>query len=140
MSKLIKLVISIFIGADIFVVAYLALSQLRHLMFGTGDIPGGGSALDMALFLLPLFIGYVCGDRLYYFLTYSERRAAKLKATQTLNQAKLETSVKAATSNEAKSSDAIWQDSGWDDSQLETDPSVETAHTASAQTRPNLTK
>jgi hypothetical protein len=118
MSKAIKLIISIFVGADIFVVSYLALSQLRHILFGTGDIPGGGSALDMALFLIPLFIGYVSGDRLYYFLTYSERRQAKLTAGLIKSQSPTPSAIATAgvTTNEEQSS--IWQDSNWDDSAL----------------------
>jgi hypothetical protein len=127
MSKAIKLIISIFVGADIFVVSYLALSQLRHILFGTGDIPGGGSALDMALFLIPLFIGYVSGDRLYYFLTYSERRQAKLAAGLTKSKPPTPSaSVVATTAGVAsglanpvhEEQPSIWQDSNWDDSAL----------------------
>src|SRR5688572_17819112 len=77
MGKFLKIIISIFVGLDVFVVAYLGLAQLRLMMFGEGQIPGGGSALDMALFLLPLFLAYIVGDRLFYFLTYTERRATR---------------------------------------------------------------
>jgi hypothetical protein len=119
MSKVVKLIISIFVGADIFVVSYLALSQLRHILFGTGDIPGGGSALDMALFLLPLFIGYMAGDRLYYFLTYSERRQAKLATNQKQpTPSAVVAAGIAATNPTHEERSSIWQDSNWDDSVL----------------------
>jgi hypothetical protein len=116
MAKPIKLVVSIFVGIDIFVFGYLALSQLRMALFGEGQIPGGGSALDMALFLIPVFVGYVAGDRLYYFLTYKERRAAKQQQSSTV----VTTTSTPNPSQENKEdaalvSASVWQDRGWDD-------------------------
>ena len=114
MPKLVKLAFSIFIGADIFVLAYLLFSQGRIALFGTGDIPGGGSALDMALFLIPAFIGYVSGDRLYHFLTYNERRQ---KSTQksTASEEQTNPTFPEQGVNQSNDNATIWQDAGWDD-------------------------
>ncbi len=80
MGKIAKLGLSVFVGLDIFVFAYTGLAQIRFMLFGEGAIPGGGSALDMALFLIPLFAGYLAGDRLFHFLNYKNRtKKARLK-------------------------------------------------------------
>ena len=81
MPKFLKIAICVFVAADIFVFAYFGLAQLRLNMFGQGAIPGGGSALDMALFLLPLFLAYVAADRLYHFLSYKGRQTAPQQIT-----------------------------------------------------------
>ncbi len=111
MSKPLKLILAIFIGVDIFVVSYLALSQLRFMLFGEGQIPGGGSALDMALFLIPIFVAYVAGDRLFYFLTYKERKAAKLQQLATTQ----EQAAHPQQDSAALVSGSVWQERGWDD-------------------------
>ena len=114
MAKPVKLLVSIFIGVDIFVFGYLALAQLRLALFGEGQIPGGGSALDMALFLIPLFAGYVAGDRLFHFLTYKERRAAKQLHSSTVVSP---TSTPSPSQKEDPDlvPASVWQDRGWDD-------------------------
>ncbi len=113
MPKTLKLIIAIFVGVDIFVFGYLTMSQLRVNLFGEGQIPGAGSAMDMALFLIPLFVAYVAGDRLYHFLTYKERRATRLQATQRPTTSPAKTSVPEQTP--ALVSGSVWQDQGWDD-------------------------
>ncbi|NWJ44552.1 MAG: hypothetical protein HXX08_01605 [Chloroflexi bacterium] len=107
MLKIVKLLVSIFIGLDVFVAAYYGLANLRVAVFGQGAIPGGGSAVDMAIFLLPVLIGYIAGDRLFYFLNYKERKAKWLANKQEQEKAKENNRVKAT---------GIWEDSGWDDS------------------------
>lgn len=116
MAKPIKLVVSVFVGVDIFVFGYLALAQLRLALFGEGQIPGGGSALDMALFLIPVFVGYVAGDRLYHFLTYRERRATQ-QAPSSSVVTPVSTTSPAQEEHEdsALVSASVWQDRGWDD-------------------------
>jgi len=103
MSKIVKLAISVFVGIDIFVMGWLGLAQLRFILFGTGAIPGGGSALDMALFLIPIFLGYLAADRLYHFLTYKERRE---RSGQKLEEAKTVTPLNQT---------AAWDERGWQD-------------------------
>ena len=105
MSKPVKLILSIFLGLDIFVAGWLGLANLRFILFGEGAIPGGGSALDMALFLLPAFLGYLAGDRLYYFLTYKERREKKRQ--QALAQSQ---TVQAQAAS-------AWEEGEWDDNE-----------------------
>lgn len=114
MAKPIKLLVSIFVGVDIFIFSYLTLARLRIALFGEGQIPGGGSALDMALFLIALFVAYVAGDRLYHFLTYKERRSAKKAASPSVTPSSTSSSApeKKATLVSAAS---VWQDRGWDD-------------------------
>jgi prolipoprotein diacylglyceryltransferase len=107
MNKVVKLVISIFVGFDIFFACWRGLAELRFALFGEGAIPGGGSALDMALFLIPIFIGYVAGDRLYYFLTYKERRE---KLRQQREAAKAAGPV--LNPNQVAS---LWEDGDWQD-------------------------
>ncbi len=125
MSKVIKLLISIFVGLDVFVACYFGLANLRVAMFGQGSIPGGGSAIDMAVFLIPLFIGYVAGDRLFYFLTYKERlETRRQKAAETLQAAK-----------ENPTTDSIWEDADWDDAAVTNNTRSESE--GSAQTLKN---
>jgi hypothetical protein len=107
-----KLLISVFVGVDVLVVCYWWLAQLRVALFGQGEIPGGGSAFDMAIFLLPLFLGWVAGDRLYYFLTYKERRAAR--SSQVMSHEQPDDKDKAEDS--AVVAGSVWEDRGWDDS------------------------
>lgn len=116
MNKTVKLLISAFVGLDIFVFSYVVLAQLRLSIFGTGAIPGGGSALDMALFLLPLFVGYVAGDRLYYFLNYKERKQ-KIEQQHEAERQQREAArkAKAATRAARPKPSAIWDDAGWDE-------------------------
>lgn len=107
MSKTLKLILSIFVGLDIFVVGWIGLAQLRFMLFGEGAIPGGGSALDMALFLLPAFFGYLAGDRLFYFLTYKERKEkARLRREQEQAKAAL---TPVALEDQA----SIWDEAEW---------------------------
>jgi hypothetical protein len=122
MPKLLKLAISIFIGFDLFVLAYLGLAQLRYQVFGQGEVPGIGSAFDMAIFLFPLLMGYVAGDRLYHFLTYRERKAANLRQAAQQPPPGPESPVEtgegewelAAGANRLLHKSA-WEDRGWDD-------------------------
>ncbi len=120
MPKLLKLAISIFIGLDLFVLGFYGLAQLRYQLFGTGEVPGIGSAFDMAIFLFPLLIGYVAGDRLYHFLTHRERQAARLKlAQETPPPPKEEPAGSGDWELAAGSSrllhSSVWEDRGWDD-------------------------
>ena len=114
MPKVVKLLLSIFVGLDIFVVGYFGLSQARFALFGEGQIPGGGSALDMALFLIPLFVGYVAGDRLYYFLTYKERkRVRQQKATAPVQSH--QTDERPSEPQQTPVGASVWEEGGWDD-------------------------
>jgi hypothetical protein len=106
MNRFWKLALSLFVAVDVFVFGFLGLSQLRFLIFGQGQIPGGGSAIDMAIFLVPLFLAWVAGDRMYYFLTYKERREAA-RAEAVARQAESAARPPAAAS--------VWDDDGWDD-------------------------
>ena len=121
MSKIIKLIVSIFVGIDIFFLGVLGLSQLRVALFGEGQIPGGGSALDMALWLLPLFVAYVAGDRLFYFLTYKERRAARLKLPEVPQKGRDDQEPHEDSPNEGEKAKAapvvasVWDEGGWQD-------------------------
>jgi hypothetical protein len=117
MSKVVKLLVSIFVGLDILAVSYFGLANLRVALFGKGEIPGGGSAIDMAFFLLPLFVAYVAADRLYYFLTYKERKEAQLKKVSEL-RANPETDPETAV-EEIPATASIWDDRGWDESGVE---------------------
>lgn len=113
MTKFWKIALSVFIGLDIFVFSYMVLSQLRFMIFGQGQIPGGGSAIDMAIFLLPIFLAWVAGDRLYYFLTYKERRE-KL-TTAPARSAALAAEVAEEESEETTAvGGSVWDDDGWD--------------------------
>lgn len=118
MSKPIKLLLAIFVGLDIFVVGFLGLSNLRITLFGQGQIPGGGSALDMALFLLPLFLGYLAGDRLYYFLNYKERRA-RLSQPSANNSRSLVKPDSARAESPAvvgpPAARSVWDEGEWDE-------------------------
>lgn len=104
-----KLLISVFIGLDVLVVCYWWLAQLRVALFGQGEIPGGGSAFDMAIFLIPLFLGWVAGDRLYYFLTYKERRAARVQQAPPPEQ------PGDRPEDPALVAGSVWEDRGWDE-------------------------
>ncbi len=125
MPKLLKLAISIFIGFDLFVLAYLGLAQLRYQVFGQGEVPGIGSAFDMAIFLFPLLMGYVAGDRLYHFLTYQERKAARLEQTSRTPPLPLEEPAVPGSAEEGEWEmaagatrlihNSAWDDRGWDD-------------------------
>ncbi len=110
MSKPLKLFLAIFVGLDVFIAGYFGLAQLRLNIFGEGAIPGGGSALDMALFLLPLFLAYVAADRLYYFLNYSHRQAARLAAQKQAQAAAQDQSLAATAGGQS-----VWDDDGWED-------------------------
>jgi hypothetical protein len=122
MPKLLKLAISIFIGFDLFVLAYLGLAQLRYEVFGQAEVPGIGSAFDMAIFLFPLLMGYVAGDRLYHFMTYRERKAARLRQATRKPPPAAEDPAEtaggewelAAGANHLLNNSA-WEDRGWDD-------------------------
>ena len=117
MSKTLKLILSIFVGLDIFVVGWIGLAQLRFMLFGEGAIPGGGSALDMALFLLPVFVGYLAGDRLYYFLTYKERKEkARLRREEEQTKAAV---TPVAVENQSQSS--IWDEADWQEGETTTE-------------------
>ncbi len=116
MSKVVKLLLSIFVGLDILAVSYFGLANLRVALFGKGEIPGGGSAIDMAFFLLPLFLAYVAADRLYYFLTYKERKEAQLKKASELS-ASSESDPERVVEKVPTAS--IWDDRGWDESGVE---------------------
>lgn len=125
MSKIVKILLSIFIGLDVFVAGFYLLAQLRVTMFGTGAIPGGGSAIDMAFFLLPLFVAWVAGDRFYFFLTYKERRARRLQNLAESSEAQahnLEDVVKHDPSPDKKPNTvvsmpagSIWDERNWDE-------------------------
>jgi len=123
MSKVVKLFVSIFVGLDILAVSYFGMANLRVALFGQGEIPGGGSAVDMVFFLIPLFLAYVAADRLFYFLTYKERKEARLKKASEL-RAGPETDHE-TTSEEASAKESIWDERGWDESKVE-----ETSQTA----------
>lgn len=107
-----KLLISVFVGVDVLVVCYWWLAQLRVALFGQGEIPGGGSAFDMAIFLLPLFLGWVAGDRLYYFLTYKERRATRQQPPTVSGPAQ---STEDTGQDPALVAGSVWDERGWDD-------------------------
>lgn len=112
MSKVWKLAGSVFVAIDVFIFTYLTLSQLRFMIFGQGQIPGGGSAIDMAIFLLPLFLAWVAGDRLYYFLSHKERRS-KLPQTSLATETNSESAAPNASS--------IWDDDDWEETRLKKD-------------------
>ncbi len=121
MAKPLKLFVSIFVGFDLFLVLYFGLSQLRFTLFGEGQIPGGGSALDMALFLIPIFLAYVAGDRLFYFLTYKERKASQLARPPTppypaLVQPQGEID-ETERESQAQPVGSVWEERNWDDAQ-----------------------
>lgn len=109
MSKTIKLVISAFVGLDVFVFCWFSLAQLRVSIFGFGDVPDVGAAFDMAIFLFPAFLGFLAGNRLYYFLNYKERREKALQEQQqkqaTLKQPTLMMSDPGS----------IWEEADWQD-------------------------
>ncbi len=126
MSKVFKLGFSIFVGLDIFVISYLGLAQLRFMIFGSGAIPGGGSALDMALFLIPLFVGYLAGDRLFHFLTYNPRKQLPVFKPEITLQASLQPS--------------IWEEKGWDDGEEDHLESPDLARSSSVLSRPENQK
>lgn len=119
MPKLLKLAISIFIGIDLFALGFFGLAQLRYQIFGTGEVPGIGSAFDMAIFLFPALMGYVAGDRLFHFLTYRERQAAKLKKAQeappSAKEAPVEGEWELAAGASRLINASVWEDRGWDD-------------------------
>ncbi|MDB5079596.1 MAG: hypothetical protein JWP00_1520 [Chloroflexi bacterium] len=120
MPKLVKLAVSIFIGVDLFVLGYLGLAQLRYQLFGTNQVPGIGSAFDMAIFLFPALAGYVAGDRLYHFLTLKERKAALLKKASELPPATPEPDAgegewELAAGASHLMHGSVWEDRGWDD-------------------------
>ena len=68
MKTFVYLLIALFAAFLVFDLGWVSLILLRYMMYGTGEIPGGGSAVDMAFFLLPLFLAYVAGDRVFAFL------------------------------------------------------------------------
>ncbi|MBN9392675.1 MAG: hypothetical protein J0I20_31890 [Chloroflexi bacterium] len=124
MPKILKLAVSIFVGIDLFALGFFGLAQLRYQMFGTNEVPGIGSAFDMAIFLFPLLLGFVAGNRLYHFLTYPERQrklqAARLKQQSEPPQvlaepepAEGEWELAAGASRACYGS--VWDDRGWDD-------------------------
>lgn len=121
MPKILKLAVSIFVGIDLFALGFFGLAQLRYQMFGTNEVPGIGSAFDMAIFLFPLLLGFVAGNRLYHFMTYPERRAAQLKkeaetpppAPVKEEPAEGEWELAAGASRARYGS--VWDDRGWDD-------------------------
>jgi hypothetical protein len=118
MNKAVKLGLAIFFGIDIFVAGFFLLANLRVTLFGMGSIPGGGSAIDMAFFLLPAFAGWVAGDRLYYFLTYKERKAKKLQELET-QKSRSETAqndkMDGLGEKVAVAPGSIWEERDWDD-------------------------
>jgi hypothetical protein len=109
MGKTVKLLVSIFVGLDVSVAAYFGLANLRVAVFGWGSIPGGGSAIDMAFFLIPLLLGWIAGDRFYYFLTYKERKATCLGKSAIAPEKPV---VPDAVRREEA---AIWEDRGWEE-------------------------
>jgi hypothetical protein len=115
MSKAVKLALAIFVGLDVFVAGFFLLANLRVAMFGTGSIPGGGSAIDMALFLLAGFGGWVAGDRLYYFLTYKERKAKKLNQSQATIKPAADNHTTGQTEKVGVAPGTIWDERDWDD-------------------------
>jgi hypothetical protein len=106
MTKFWKVALSLFVTVDVFIFGFLGLSQLRFMIFGQGQIPGGGSAIDMAIFLVPIFLAWVAGDRMYYFLNYKERREAA-RAEAAARQREIIARPPATAS--------VWDDDGWDD-------------------------
>lgn len=123
MPKLLKLVVSIFVGFDLFVLAYFGLAQLRYQLFGTNEVPGIGSAFDMAIFLFPLLLGFVAGNRLYHFLTYPERKAALAARQKEESSAppppqapeEGEWELAAGASRPLNGRGSVWDDRGWDE-------------------------
>jgi len=130
MPKLLKLAGSIFIGIDLFVLAYYGLAQLRYQLFGTNEVPGIGSAFDMAIFLFPLLLGFVAGNRLYHFLTYPERKAAEAARLKEKASAppppeeepeEGEWELAAGASRTRPGNGSVWDDRGWDDEEKKDD-------------------
>lgn len=124
MPKLLKLAFSIFVGIDLFALAYFGLAQLRYQLFGTNEVPGIGSAFDMAIFLFPLLLGFIAGNRLFHFLTYPERKAAlaaRLKEEAAAppppkdepKDGEWELAAGASRARQGQSS--VWEDRGWDE-------------------------
>ncbi len=110
MNKTIKLATSVFVGLDVFVFCWFSLAQLRVSIFGFADVPDVGAAFDMAIFLFPAFLGFLAGNRLYYFLNYKERREKALQQQLEKQQEKLKPPT-------LVSSDpgAIWEEADWQD-------------------------
>lgn len=120
MSKILKAAFSIFVGLDLAVLSFFLLAQLRYQLFGTNEVPGIGSAFDMAIFLLALFIGALAGTRLYYFLTYRERKVARLNQAQTAAllpkvDPAAEDGWELAAGSKRLMHASVWEDRGWDD-------------------------
>ena len=125
MPKLLKLAVSTFVGIDLFALAFFGLAQLRYQLFGTNEVPGIGSAFDMAIFLFPLLLGFVAGNRLYHFLTYPERKAALATRLEKEEAAapplakeaagEGEWELAAGASRVLHGHGSVWEDSGWDD-------------------------
>ena len=127
MPKVLKLAISIFVGIDLFALGFFGLAQLRYQLFGTNEVPGIGSAFDMAIFLFPLLFGFVAGNRLYHFLTYPERQR-KLQAERLKKEAETppveepaEGEWELAAGANLSRYGSVWDDRGWDDEEKKND-------------------
>jgi hypothetical protein len=123
MPKILKLAVSVFVGVDLFALGFFSLAQLRYQMFGTNEVPGIGSAFDMAIFLFPLLLGFIAGNRLYHFLTYPERKrklqAARLKTEAEAPPLRVEEPAEGEWELAAGAGfsryGSVWDDRGWDD-------------------------
>jgi hypothetical protein len=113
MNKAVKLALAIFVGLDVFVAGFFLLANLRVAWFGMGSIPGGGSAIDMAIVLLPAFLGWVTADRLYFFLNYKQR---KMRKQQELAEQKLHVEkILEEAEMVGVTSVSIWDERDWDE-------------------------
>lgn len=76
MRNLLPLAITIVISLWAFLVLLPGFLALRFYLFKMGPIPGmAGSAVEMAFWLIPLFIATIIGQRVYLWLLSVAKRS-----------------------------------------------------------------